>query len=298
MTGLGAALIAMQALAGGVAGWMLVPWLSDFLLRRAYRRSHAWWWDSYRAYLAFKGSTGGEPLASARGEEGALGVWRDDAMRLAKSGGLARERVRALEDAGLPVDARQAVRCESEQEGRCSFAARPWQRAALAVLAGGGCCLLAMVRPGPLAAASLAACGLFMVAAVVCDLRARMLPLECCAVVAAAGAVFQVAVAGVAGLGAGLAFGLLVSVGCCAGNRLMGKGGSAPVGWGDVRCMAALSLATGAGAPFGFAVCYVGAALFSLAGLAARRLSVRDGIPMAPFLAVWLVCGAGSALAV
>ena len=291
MTGLGCALVAACALTGGAAGWAFVPWLSDLLLKRAYRRSHAWWWDSYRAYLAFKNRASDEPLASAGGEEGALGIWRDDAMRLANSGGLARERVLALGEAGLSVDVQQAIRCESDQEKRCSFSARPWQRAALAFVGAGGFCLLAVAGPSMLAMTALAACGLCMASAVVCDLRARMLPLECCAAIAVAGAVFQVAVAGVAGLWAGLAFGLVVGVGCHAANRLMGKAGAAPVGWGDIRCMGALSLAAGASAPLGFSACYAGAALFSLAGLAMRRLSVRDGIPMAPFLAVWLICG-------
>lgn len=296
MSGLGLLSAVACALAGGAAGWLLVPWLSDALLKRAYRRSREWWWESYEAYCSFMQGSGAESLASAGGEEGALGIWRDDALRLAKAGGLARERALALEEAGLSVDAGKAVRSESEQQARCAFDARLWQRAALAASGAGGFLLLAATRQDVLAGVALATCWLFMMAAVVCDLRARMLPLECCAAIGAAGAVFQAATAGIAGLGAGILFGFAVVAGCCAANRLMGKVGAAPVGWGDVRCMGALCLATGAGAPLGFAACYGGAALFSLVGLGARKLSVRDGIPMAPFLAAWLACGAGLAI--
>ncbi|MFR7651306.1 MAG: peptidase A24, partial [Eggerthella lenta] len=72
--------------------------------------------------------------------------------------------------------------------------------------------------------------------------------------------------------------------------------GRTPVGYGDVRCMAALSLASGVATPLGAALCYGGAAAFSLAGIAAGKLSWRSGIPMAPFLAAWLVGGACACL--
>ena len=68
------------------------------------------------------------------------------------------------------------------------------------------------------------------------------------------------------------------------------------IGYGDVRCMAALSLASGVATPVGAALCYGGAAAFSLAGIAAGKLSWRSGIPMAPFLAAWLVGGACACL--
>ena len=51
-------------------------------------------------------------------------------------------------------------------------------------------------------------------------------------------------------------------------------------------------MATGAGALCGFAACYVLAGLAALAGCAAGRLKLGDGMPMAPFLSAWLACGA------
>ena len=41
----------------------------------------------------------------------------------------------------------------------------------------------------------------------------------------------------------------------------------------------------------GAAACYVSACAFSLAGMLAHRLGRRDGIPMAPFLSIWLAVG-------
>lgn len=281
-------------LAGGTLGGLLVPKLADLFLKRAYSRSCAWWWDSYRFYCAFRDEGPcREPLSSAAGEEGALGMWRDDALRAIQAGGLSRERVCALRDAGLVVDASAAVRGEAEQQERCTFSACWWQRSALAVGVALGAALLVLVEMPMGALVALALCGLFMAVAAVCDLRARMLPLECCVVVAIAGAAFQIAVAGWTGLVAGAVFGAVVGVGCLVVNRLMGRSGGLPVGWGDARCMVALSLATGAAAPVGFAACYASAAACALAGIATHKLSPRDGIPMAPFLAVWLMCASG-----
>lgn len=143
------------------------------------------------------------------------------------------------------------------------------------------------------AACALAACGIAMAVAVACDLRARIIPVEACAVLAVAGGAFQACVAGAEGLAAGALHGGVIVAGCCLANRMARRGeGHDPVGWGDIRCMGALSLASGSFAPLGFAVCYAAAAAAALVGLASRRLSVRDGMPMAPFLALWLACAA------
>ena len=64
------------------------------------------------------------------------------------------------------------------------------------------------------------------------------------------------------------------------------------MGRGDVRCMGALSLATGAGALCGFAACYTLAGLAALAGCVVGKLKLGDSMPMAPFLSAWLACGA------
>ena len=96
-----------------------------------------------------------------------------------------------------------------------------------------------------------------------------------------------------AGAAAGLGTALFVAAGSALANRLLGArcpGGA--VGRGDVRCMGALSLATGAGALCGFAACYTLAGLAALAGCAVGKLKLGDGMPMAPFLSAWLACGA------
>lgn len=134
------------------------------------------------------------------------------------------------------------------------------------------------------------ACAIAMAAAVACDLRTRTIPVAACGALALAGGVFRACADGAAGVAAGALYGIVFVAVCRLANRLPRRGGSNPVGAGDIRCMGALSLASGAYAPLGFAACYGAAACAALAGLASRRVSLQDDIPMAPFLALWLVC--------
>lgn len=295
--------IALGAMAGGIAGWMLVPKTADILLRRAHRRAAAWWWGCLEAYREFaRAHPGRVPALSAPGEEGALALWRDDAVRSAKEGSLSRERALALAGVGIDAeaDAEGDARLldEEERRRRCTFAPHCWQRAACAAGGAGACAGLGMlVACGGASmpeACTLLLCAFAMGVAVVCDLRARTLPLETCALLAVAGALFQLFAQGVAGVAAGAACAVVVVGGCLVANRVAGRRGKTAVGYGDVRCMAALSLACGATAPLGFAACYACAGAFSLGGLALRRLVPSDGIPMAPFLALWLACGAAA----
>lgn len=282
-------LIATALSAGSLAGWFLVPAAADALLRRSHARTVSWWWDSYGAYLAFKREhPAREPCVSAAGEEGALALWLEDAVAMAQAGTLAQERMRALIDAGLVAEGAHAVRHEALQHDRCTFVAKPWQRVMCACSCAAWFATLVLAGVVVLPAIALALCGVAMAVAVVCDLRARIIPLETCAVVALMGVVAQLALGGVSALVTGSVFATLVGAGCLLVNRLV-RGHMLPVGRGDVRCMVALSLASGSAAPVGLFACYVCAAACSLAGIAAGKLTLKSGFPMAPFLAVWLV---------
>lgn len=129
-----------------------------------------------------------------------------------------------------------------------------------------------------------------MAAAVICDLRTRAIPVVACTVLALAGTVFRACADGADGVVAGALNGIFIVAGCRLANRLFRRDGSDPVGAGDIRCMGALSLASGAYAPLGFAASYGAAALAALVGLASHRASLQDGVPMAPFFALWFAC--------
>lgn len=291
------ALVLAAGCAGGLIGAFFVPWSASVLLGRAYRRARSWWWDSLDAYRAFKQAHPlREPSPRAAGAEGSLGLWRAQALRDAQAGSLPRERLQALIEAGCAAGAPEPSRSEADQEARCSFRAKRWHRCLGALVGTVFGCAVAWCAGSPLVAAALAVAATAMAAAVICDLQARIVPLEACAALAAAGVVFQASTAGLEGVLAGCAFAVFAVLCCLALNRLFGGAGRTPVGYGDVRCMAALSLASGVATPLGAALCYGGAAAFSLAGIAAGKLSWRSGIPMAPFLAAWLVGGACACL--
>ena len=292
-------MVAAFAAVGGALGWFAVPGASDVLLRRARARADAWWRDSLEAYRAFKREHPDvEPSSSARGVEGAVGIWRDEAFSAGLAGSLTQERLRSLASAGFKVDGLAAAGTEESRRLRCSFRARKRDRALCALALAAAAATAAAFVSNAIAAALLGLCAAAMAVAVVCDARARIIPLEACALVALGGAAFQAAVRGPEGLAAGALFARVVTGGCALANRLLRvrcPGGD--VGRGDVRCMGALSLATGAGAACGFAACYALAGLVALGGCAMRRLKLGDGMPMAPFLSAWLACGAAASVA-
>ena len=281
----------LSAACGLAAGAFAVPWLADKALKRAYRRSLTWWNDSLREALAFRASHNGAwPRPTDPGSDGALGVWLADARSQAKRKVLTHERAQALREAGIDVGEDCSSRSEREQAKRCSFQPSLPQRAALALACAAWFAALPAFGVPVRLAILLALCGVAMAAGVVCDLRARMIPLECCACLLICGMAFQLLNSGFSGLAAGVVAAAVVLAVCWLANRIArGIGGS--VGQGDVRCMAALAVLSGPASLVGAAACYVAAGLFSLAGLASRRLRRKDGIPMAPFLALWLVFG-------
>lgn len=137
------------------------------------------------------------------------------------------------------------------------------------------------------------ACWAALLAAVLCDVAAGVLPREACWALAAAGSAFQLMKAGLAGLAAGGAFGVVAFALCAVCNRVAAaRDRPAMVGGGDARCMAALSLATGAAAPFGFAACFAVAAAYAVIRFLDGSIAWSEGFPFAPFLCAWLALAA------
>lgn len=138
--------------------------------------------------------------------------------------------------------------------------------------------------------------------AAVSDLRCRLIPRASCYGLALLGALYQLLVWGASSLVAGIAFALGAVAACRLAMRVWGRRKrrcgkgvqGTPLGGGDVRLAWALCVATGAFAPAGMALCGAVTAAVCIGGVACGRLRWDDGIPLAPFLALW---PAGSLLA-
>ena len=291
MTSYFAGLLALWTASGAILGAVAVPKLSDLMLHRAYSRSYSWWMQSYGELQEYQRLHPDKlPSPSDAGGDGSIGIWLADALAAARGGVLARERAQLLADAGLDVDPSLAKRSENDQVVRCSFRPSVLQRVGLG-LGGAVAFGILPVSGMPLQlTVPLEGCVIAMLCGITCDLRARMIPLESCAVLAVFGFVFQLLRGGLPALGSGVVAAAGVLVVCWIARRIF-RQNARSVGGGDMRCMVALSLATGPGALTGALACYVAASVFSIVGLASRRLGRRDGIAMAPFLALWLVFG-------
>ena len=170
---------------GCAFGWLLVPWASDVLLHRVRDRADAWWAESLEAYRAFKRDhPEDEPSSSASGTEGAVGIWRDEAFVAGLAGSLTEERLQALAAAGFKVGGLEAAGTADERRRRYSFEPRPRSRMLCAAALGTAFAVVATIVPGVPAAAMLGICASAMAVSVVCDLRARVIPLEACGLVA------------------------------------------------------------------------------------------------------------------
>lgn len=143
--------------------------------------------------------------------------------------------------------------------------------------------------------------------AVVEDLRRRRIPRASCYGAALCGLAAQLLDHGLPAIAWGLAYALSALLlcfvalratwpGACRRRSLQQGDGDAkgakdasvsPVGAGDVRLIAALCVATGPSAPSGVALCAAGTVAVCAICLACGRLRWRDGIPYAPFLALW-----------
>ncbi len=291
MSGFAVVVAALLALAGFLAGALAVPKAANMLLARSYRRSRAWWWESRAAYEEFLRAHPGQSVsAKDPGRAGALGAWLSDVRAACRRRSITRERAESLPQVGIDPGVLDDLMSEDEQEKRCTFCATPAWRVGLGALVAAwfaGVLFSGLAVPE---AVLLDLGGAVMATAVVCDMRSRIIPLECCSALAVVGVAFQALLAGVEGVAAGaVAAGVVLAL-AIAANRFAFKG-SCPIGFGDIRCMAALSLASAGGVFAGAVACYAVAAVVSAAGVASRKLGLKDGLPMAPFLTLWFAVG-------
>lgn len=149
--------------------------------------------------------------------------------------------------------------------------------------------------------AALLAAAVALVALAVEDARRRTVPGGGCFAFAALCAAFQACCGGAGPLLAGTVWAAACIAFWAAANavarRRTADRGAVAIGEGDAICMVGLCLASGEGAPIGFACCFAVAGAWSLAGVATGRLRFGDAIPLAPFLCCWLAYAAIQAIA-
>lgn len=134
MTGYALTALALCAAVGAATGAFAIPRIADMLLSRAYWRSYTWWYRCLDDFARYRDACPDRlPRQNEKGTAGAVGVWLADCRSQALKGALTHERAEALREAGIDVGKGASTRSEVQQQRRCSFSARPWQRAVLAV---------------------------------------------------------------------------------------------------------------------------------------------------------------------
>lgn len=310
--------LSCAAALGAAAGWGLVPHVADACLRKSFERHRAWWRESFAAFREARDADPRRVLSSTeKGTEGAIALWRDDALRRGLAGELTCEQVADLSEVGIKTEGFRDSGSEAQARERFRYHPRTAHRLGLAltgavVFVGLGALSLTSMDMMEAEGADLGAvfgmtsafavceaiAAVAMLAAIVADLRARIIPWGLCALVATMGLLARILLGDGAGIVAGAEFALMVGIVCVSANRVLrGRHPLGAVGGGDIRCMAALSLACGAGSLCGFAVCYVAAALFAGARFLLKHTTRHEGMPMAPFLGLWFVAGNAASFA-
>ncbi len=131
-----------------------------------------------------------------------------------------------------------------------------------------------------------------LLSAVLCDLSSGLIPHETCFFVALAGALRQFLLGGLFALATGVFYALIFVGFCVAINKYSAQRKKPPaVGGGDIRLIAALSLACAGASLYGATLCFMAAALVALVGYASGALRASSGIALAPYFVLWLWCG-------
>ena len=147
--------------------------------------------------------------------------------------------------------------------------------------------------------AATAVCIACMAHIVITDLTTRLISTRACQVLGIAGAMLQLLIAGLDGLVVGL-FSMVaitvinIAINAIAHSRLQDRG----IGGGDVRCMAAIALATGRGCIMGVLSCCVIAVMWALAMQVVGLRDRDEPFAFAPFMAIWLVVGIVAGLSI
>lgn len=137
-------------------------------------------------------------------------------------------------------------------------------------------------------------CSAAMALIVLCDDEVRIIPRGFCWLLAIAGIALQGCAGGAPAIAIGAIWAVAFYLISCIALWLVDgrKGKEEPsLGGGDVRCMIALSLATGPGAPIGSAACFAAAVIWATIERVRGRMEAGEAFAFAPFLALWLVVG-------
>lgn len=294
---------AIWAAAGVVAGCVLVPRAATSLLASKRARMKRRWADSTAAWSEFVASNGREPSSSARGAEGALGIWAADARRQAACGDLSREQMHDLRSIGAVSDSPPLVEAEfGDEDVDRAFASTTTasERILCAALLAAW---FAAARLSPAAYAVppcpfLASAAFLVAVAACCDVRAKVLPFEISFSLyplAAASAMLSGGLEGLAGsvlcaLAAWAAFAF-------ASLLYTARGRIDPVGMGDMRTVPAIAMLSGPdGCAAGLAACCVTMAARCAAGMLSGKLTRASKVAMGPYLALWGLIGTAAPL--
>lgn len=288
----------VAAAAGGAAA---LP-IAARLLGRKKRSFDVWWDESFEGWKAFRAENERDPKSKASGHEGALGVWvraqRDDAAR----GALTESRMKRLEDAGFEFEGR----AEAVPDAKFDYEL-DWKPDACAYLALASLVIwmvvvwLSGIRGfwALIVGVAFGVAVLTGVAMAACDVKARVIPWECCAAMAATGAVLAFLENGLSGLAWTVGAAVVVGAALWVLGNFFKLTGREAMGGGDLRAAPAAIMLAGvaphvalaSGAVWGGLIAAAGLIAWLVVELARGKVALHGNIPLGPFFSAWAATG-------
>lgn len=231
---------------GLLMGRIIVPQIANILLCRAYCRFQFEKQDLSQTYCLCQKTALCKYFSSMISDkENILTSWLRNTCVVACGSCLRKTWTQDFESKDSLIDEKNVSFNKVWEKKQFAFSAKYRQSDVCAIVGIAGTVLLAFLHVSFMTSITATICFFTMLIAVVCDLRARIIPYECCVVVALFGAFFQMSTAGFSGLFAGTVCGIAVVAVCATVNHFGRRHEKYPIGYGDIKCMGALSIATG-----------------------------------------------------
>jgi prepilin signal peptidase PulO-like enzyme (type II secretory pathway) len=300
-------LITVLVLCFGIVLSLGIPSFANAMLKSKQKQIASYWDASYKNLQEWKRTHDMLPSSSAKGKEGALGIWVEGQSIAAHCGHLSSGQLGRLEKAGFKF-AGGIGNCD-DLEQRFSFAPRPSIRIAIPIFF--TLVELAVVSLVPASDPHLlaylffafTACSTAALATII-DLRVRIIPWELCLAATASGIAYQFICHGPATALVSTAFAAATLALISFSERIANRTGLiGSIGGGDIRFLAPCVLFGGipfglfegsvaaAGAAIGLFCMCVPYVLYTAVGLLSKRFTLKTYQPYAPWLSVWLVSG-------
>lgn len=278
----------LAILVGGIAGWACLI-IADWLLKYKQRQFSTYFAEMVGECNLYRAEHDGDmPTVGEPGVSRECALWFEDAVVHAHQGFYTRDELDALARLGADVEG-----CPVAAPDLYSLRVPMWGIVVTVLSMAALFAMIVCVPVSSLFEAFWAAFACIAFIGALCDVKARVIPGELCAVLLGCACIYQVLCFGWQALGYALLLAVCVTLACWLISLIFAHFGKKQAfGHGDLRYVFCICAAVGLpGVVIGAFAAAVVCGIFMIVSFVARRLKFGSYVPMAAFFAIWLVVG-------